>query len=437
MEDKNYIFLETYKGTHTKIKVKHNECNRTYQVRPNSFFRGDRCPYCSVKKRGIAQRKTHDFFKKEVFDLVGEEYNVLSNYVKSNMKVKFKHELCGNIYETTPQAFLQGSRCPECAKIENTKNKTWSNEYFKRKVKDVVGNEYDVLGEYIKNNVNVKFKHNTCGNLFDMRPSSFLSSGQRCPSCGIEKRASKQRKSIKQFKEEVFQLVENEFSVLGQYKNNSTPILMSHNECGYEWRVAPKDFLYKDVRCPKCYYLSKKKTDEEFKIEVFEQVSDRYSFLEEYRGKQEKLFVEHNKCGYKYKVTPDSFLQGSRCPSCSRKGLSKNAKKIYDFLKEKKVNFDTEYWFDDLRGKKNSPLRFDFVVFNSDDELIKLIGYHGKQHYEPIEHFGGEKQFKKQQKYDQMKRDYCETNEYKFLEIPYWEKNNIEKILKKEKFVVN
>ena len=48
-----------------------------------------------------------------------------------------------------------------------------------------------------------------------------------------------------------------------------------------------------------------------------------------------------------------------------------------------------------------------------------LIEYHGKQHYKPIEYFGGEKQLKIQKEHDRRKREYAKKHGYKLVEISY------------------
>ena len=65
-----------------------------------------------------------------------------------------------------------------------------------------------------------------------------------------------------------------------------------------------------------------------------------------------------------------------------------------------------------------------------------LIECQGKQHAQPIEYFGGEKQFKIQQEHDKRKREYAEKNGYKLLEIWYYDFDNIEEILNRELEVV-
>jgi very-short-patch-repair endonuclease len=53
-----YEFLEEYITALTKIRVKHKKCGNTYEVRPDSFFSGRRCPYCKSSKgeKEIAKR---------------------------------------------------------------------------------------------------------------------------------------------------------------------------------------------------------------------------------------------------------------------------------------------------------------------------------------------------------------------------------------------
>lgn len=78
-------------------------------------------------------------------------------------------------------------------------------------------------------------------------------------------------------------------------------------------------------------------------------------------------------------------------------------------------------------------LKFDFAVF--DENGIKfLIEYQGKQHYESSDFFGGEEKFRLQQKYDNMKKEYCKRNNIQLLIISYWEKD-IEKIIEEFYYV--
>ena len=60
----------------------------------------------------------------------------------------------------------------------------------------------------------------------------------------------------------------------------------------------------------------RRKTDEQFKKEVFDLVGGEYTFLDNYRGALIKIEVRHNKCGHTYKVQPNDFIKGRRCSYC-------------------------------------------------------------------------------------------------------------------------
>lgn len=102
---------------------------------------------------------------------------------------------------------------------------------------------------------------------------------------------------------------------------------------------------------------------------------------------------------------------------------SKGNQLINKLLTELNYNFLPEYSFEELQDKRF--LYFDFVVFNDDNSIKCLIEYNGEQHYYKSEFFGGEEQFAKQKQHDQMKRDFCRINNFKLIEIPYWDFKNL------------
>lgn len=95
--------------------------------------------------------------------------------------------------------------------------------------------------------------------------------------------------------------------------------------------------------------------------------------------------------------------------------------KIEDILKMNNMNYKTEYSFPDLVGVSGRPLRFDFAVFNDDDEIEFLIEFQGKQHYTDYKLFGGKRALAYQKYNDMQKKKYCQEHGYKLVEIPYWD----------------
>lgn len=88
---------------------------------------------------------------------------------------------------------------------------------------------------------------------------------------------------------------------------------------------------------------------------------------------------------------------------------------IQEYLNDSGLNYKTQYSFKDCIGVGKRVLRFDFYI--PDKNL--LIEYDGKQHYEPVEFFGGMESFEIQKKNDAIKTSYAKNNNIKLLRLPY------------------
>lgn len=116
-------------------------------------------------------------------------------------------------------------------------------------------------------------------------------------------------------------------------------------------------------------------------------------------------------------------MRGVGCPHCNN---SHGEEKIYRYLKDGGFNFESEFRFDDCKNEKHLP--FDFYII----ELNTCIEFQGIQHYQVVEKFGGIKGFEKRIKNDNIKRNYCDSNNIKLIEIKYTDYDNIENILDRE-----
>ena len=390
-----YEFLDTYINAKTKIRVKHNKCGHIYKVKPSHFLDGTRCPYCNGN-----HKKTDAEFKDEVYSLVGNEYEFIDPYQGAFTKTRVKHNKCGKVYKVQPSNFLIGERCPQCATKAHIKTDT----QFKKEVKNLVGDEYKFLDSYQDSHAKLRVKHAKCGNIYEVQPYAFLN-GRRCPYC-----SANANKTDVRFKKEVFDLVGGEYTFLDQYINSQTKIQVKHNKCGHIYKVKPNNFL-RGYRCPYCNGNAKK-TDNQFKREVYALVGSDYIFLDEYVANKIKLRVKHKKCNNVYKVTPSDFLTGYRCPFCNS---PKGEVAINKILKSLGIKYEYQKTFNDLRDTQ--PLSYDFYI----PSQAILIEYQGIQHYEPVDYFGGEAQFKLQQKHDKLKSDYAKKHGYNLIAIPYTE----------------
>ena len=99
--------------------------------------------------------------------------------------------------------------------------------------------------------------------------------------------------------------------------------------------------------------------------------------------------------------------------------------KIEEILQNAGVVFREEYIVPGLNSPNGKPLRFDFAVLDDDGNVDFFIEYQGRQHYEPVQKYGGKQGFYQQKHNDDKKRRFCALNHYKLIEIPYTDEDFI------------
>lgn len=144
-------------------------------------------------------------------------------------------------------------------------------------------------------------------------------------------------------------------------------------------------------------------------------------------GSKIKVFVrcQNNVVHKSYDLNCSLFVHnGNRCPKCS---YSKGEAKLSEYLIKYQIKYEPQKTFSDLLGLGGRLLSYDFYL--TDYNL--LIEYQGNFHDGTVE-MQTDKQFKYQQDHDKRKSEYAKINNIKFLEIWYWNFENIEEILLKE-----
>ena len=122
-----------------------------------------------------------------------------------------------------------------------------------------------------------------------------------------------------------------------------------------------------------------------------------------------------------------------KCPTCGSTNIKKisASSKVFGaamfglFSKTARSQFECQKRFKKLRGVGNLPLSYDFYITHYN----ALIEYQGRQHQQAIDYFGGEEYHKTQMCHDDRKRKYAKENGYNYLEIRYFDYDNIEDIL--------
>ena len=204
--------------------------------------------------------------------------------------------------------------------------------------------------------------------------------------------------------------------VLGEPKNGERgTIWKCLCDCGEICFKVSSDLVHGNVQSCGCYKKELHSTMNDLTGQIFGELTALYS--DEVAKDGQRVWVCQCSCGEKTNVRAGALRSG-KTQSCGCK-TSKGNLQIKKVLIENKIEFEEEYSFSDLFYlSQQNPLRFDFAL-KKDGRIIGLLEYNGKQHYEPIEFFGGVDNFIAQQKRDYMKLEYCKNNQIPLFIIKY------------------
>lgn len=198
-------------------------------------------------------------------------------------------------------------------------------------------------------------------------------------------------------------------------------------ECGNVTTIQYASNFFKKNRKAFCVYCANTyKGDKIGKMLSIEEAQERidavlpneYKIIpEKYMGWSRKGIILH-KCGKYFECQPRDLLYHSHCP-CIRI-TSKGEDKIRSFLITNNIDYEEQ-----KRLKEISKAPFDFYL----PKFNLLIEFQGRQHYEPVEKFGGEAQLKVQQEIDGRKKQIAEKNGYNIFYISYKQLSEIDELL--------
>ena len=212
-----------------------------------------------------------------------------------------------------------------------------------------------------------------------------------------------------------------------EFSNMRSQIKIKCLNCGNIMTLKYASNFFKKTRKNFCPYCAKTyKGDKIGKILSVEEAQKRidaafpneYKIItDKYKGWSKKGVILH-KCGKYFECQPRDLLYHSHCPCY--KIISKGENKIKKFLNNHNIKYEEQKRLEEI---KKAPFDFYLPDFNL------LIEFQGRQHYEPVEKFGGEKQLKLQQEIDNRKKEIALKNGYKIFYISYKQLSEIENLL--------
>ena len=383
----NFTYEKTeYKNSRTKVTVT-NKYGEDLDVWPLDFLK---------KTKDKNNRFTTEFFirkSKEIFgeDTYSYEKTVCNNSGDDVIITCKKH---GDFTKRACAHIHQKQGCPMCSRgINNTSE-------FILKAREIHGWKYD----YSKVNFVDMRKKITV--ICPKHGEFEVVAGEHLRGCDCEKCVREShKKPLEKFIIDA-KLSERNISLIGNYQSMLKKTWFKCDICGKEWETTPN----KIQNGHGCHYCnSGVKCTEDFIKRAKEIHGDKYDYSKVvYRGNTTPVTIicpEHGE----FDIQPTRFFNMTNpCKRCSRK--SKMEHDIMLMLDARKIKYTNNKTFKGFGNRS-----FDFYL----DGYNTLIECQGIQHFEAKDFFGGEEQFEKQKKSDQIKKAYAEKNGMKILYFAY------------------
>lgn len=364
--------------------------------------------------------------------------NKNNEYENNKTKLILQCKKCGNVWETTSyDKFVIGNRnCPNCANNKKIdKNKVISKISEICEKRDFTFLEF--VGEYCGVQTKLHLKCNKCGHDWKTTTYNNLKKSDRnSHNCNKKNPTLKKNKHVDstQIINKLEKKLKNTFLKFLSFDENGyigyakTHVLLKCTKCNSVNKYSFKYVMSNNISCKSCEYNGKISNEKAIKNINEKCKILEYTFLgfktnnNTYDGKDTRLILKCNKCGYTWDTTTYSrfIKQIIKCKECSN--CWKMEKEIEHMLKKNSIRYihdcrtKTLPW---LKYKKSLSLDFYLPEYNIGIEC------QGKQHFEPVLNFGGEKGFKETVERDKRKLLFCKENNVKLLYYDSQHNNNL------------
>jgi hypothetical protein len=367
-----------------------------------------------IKKRYLDKDEKTKKFIRNALRKHGDRYDYsLSKYINCDTKLWIickKHDK----FEQTPYCHVNnGYGCYDCGKDKLSELFRYDRLELINKLNNIYNFKYDYsLMKYnsLKDDVIVICpKHGK----FEVNLERHLRNGVECRQCKLN------NNFLKKLKELYGNLYYVDESTLKEVNCEIDVLCTKHN---YKFVVTPIDLMYHNKKCKFCKVDDKLKNidkksmnvvrDTETFIYASNIIHDNFYIYKsvKYIKSTSDVIIICPKHG-EFKITPNNHLSGEGCPFCKK---SKGEMAIFKWLINHnylKDDIFPQYRFNDCKNIK--PLPFDFYVKSKNI----CVEFNGEQHYKSIPFWGGEEQLGYRQSMDEIKRNYCKTNNIKLIII--------------------
>ena len=355
----------------------------------------------------MSRRKTTEEFIEEANRVHNGKYTYGHTvYKNSSSKVTVTCPIHGDFEVPAGHHIRSKSGCRKC-----NGNYQMNTTEFIQRAKEIHGNKYDYSKSvYVNKNTKVCIICPEHGEFWQKAEDHY--SGHGCRKCYDEWFTANQTFPIEVFLEKAKEKFGNKYSYdLSKYETLNSIITITCPEHGTYEQVANTHL--ETEGCPRCGRLKANKTksltQEEFIYKCKDVHGDKYDYSKvEYVKGRDKITIICPEHGEFITTASGHLYMGYGCPKCILKSQTKLLEKLEKVFPEE--TFKWEYRSEWL-GKQ----RIDICL----EKYCIGIEYDGKQHYVPIDYFGGEVAFREQVESDALKNQKCKENGFTLFRLKY------------------
>ena len=396
----NYDKVE-YKNANTKVCIICSEHDHgEFWQRPSQHLMGQGCPKCAQIVRNDSHRLSlHEFIKK-ANEIHNGKYNYSKvKYVNAMSKVCIICPKHGEFWQTASN-HTQGNGCPKCSG-----NYIPTTEEWIVSVNEKHNGKYDYSKvKYVDAFTKVCI---ICPKHGEFWQQAYVhKQGFGCPKCANEANSERFRSSKEDFIKRANEVHCNKYDYSKvNYENNRTKVCIICSKHGEFWQSP--DTHIQGCGCPECGRVvrndSLRLSLTDFIKRANEVHGNKYYYQNvDYKGSKTKVCIICKDHG-EFWQSPNGHLHGYGCPKCN---LSHLERSVMTYLDENGITYDYQKRFNWL-GKQS----LDFYL----PDYKVGIECQGRQHFFPIDYFGGDKGFKNTLQRDKQKFNKCQKHGIKLL----------------------
>lgn len=288
-------------------------------------------------------------------------------------------------------------------------------EFFIEKAKSIHGNKYDYSqSQYVNSHTPLKIICPEHGEFLQRPDNHYL--GKGCPLCGNKRVSKKMVKTQEQFIKEAIEIHGDKYDYSQvKYVDSWTPVAIICPKHGLFYQK-PIQHINHKAGCIKCAHEHLSTihalTKEEFIKRARSVHGDKYDYSKvEYVNQKIPITITCPVHGDFEQVPLVHYNMGCGCPKCTLKSQTKVFEQLCSEFPNENILFEVGSHSVPWIGGQRLDIYFpDYNI---------AIEYDGKQHFIPVEQFGGEIGLEETIERDKRKEELCSNNNCKLFRLKY------------------